>query len=260
MATESSISNYKVPQLNRVYNSSIIDNLVFLRIKPRKLSTIDINRPGGQYTFDDNITFDFGGNSYTDLSFVLNSDLNYQISHTWEDDDTIAGAIRSTLSGGAKAVDKAKGVAGPIPAKKYINDSPLTYKDSPRREISFEFDVTAITDAASDVFLPIDALIKSSLPSFGGSDRTTFSIAYEYPTIYKLDIVKGGIKTGMFNMDAAVITSIVPTWKAPYIKGFPSQCQLSITFKEMAPLYRETYNGADGSVNISVTAKGGGTT
>lgn len=120
-------------------------------------------------------------------------------------------------------------------------DTPLVYTESTRREWNLDFRLASYTiNTYDEVVMPVKELMKYSSPSFGGSQ-----INIEFPWIFRLSTEPGNL---ILAKHAALI-AVQPTWKAPYRNGSPSSCDLTLTFKDLSPLFKETIEKG-GIINV----------
>lgn len=122
---------------------------------------------------------------------------------------------------------------------KFKIDTPLVYKNSQRRNWQFTF---VLADAYGGKFImwAVKELEKYAAPS-GEKDV----IAIEFPWVFELR----SIPEGLINCEFAAMTSIQPSWNAPYIKGRPSRCELTLSFIDMSPLFAQTIERG-GIINV----------
>jgi hypothetical protein len=61
-------------------------------------------------------------------------------------------------------------------------------------------------------------------------------IDIEFPYFFEVKTVP----VPFIYMPTCALTGIIPIWSAPYVKGVPSSVSLQLTFKDLSPLYRQT--------------------
>jgi len=123
---------------------------------------------------------------------------------------------------------------------KFKVDTPLSYTGSQRRQWQFEITL-ADSEGGNTVVNAVKLLQKYSAP------RSLGAIAIDFPHIFS-------IRTdppGLLDCDYAACLSVQPTWKAPYIDGYPTVCDLTIEFRDMSPLFETTIT--EGSL-VNVTS------
>lgn len=122
-------------------------------------------------------------------------------------------------------------------------DTPLYYENSNRRSFTFEVILVAETNPRFDVVEPVKDLMKWSSPALRGGITIDFPYMFEVYTRPKEFI----------RFSTLALTAVQPTYNAPYIGGYPSSCNLQLTFLDMSPLYRNAIE--TGSV-INVIGRG----
>lgn len=113
-------------------------------------------------------------------------------------------------------------------------DTPMYYESSERRQLVLEFDLIAESRSTvkKDVLDVVQDLMRYSAP--GMSARSQIDI--EFPYYFEIKTIPGeGIK-----YTTAALIAVQPTWGEPWIGGFPSHCKLTLTFKDISPLFRKT--------------------
>jgi len=124
-------------------------------------------------------------------------------------------------------------------------DLPLVFQGSERRSFTFEFNLLAISDPKAEVY---DIVRNFELYAAAQSKG---QVDLDPPYVFNLRTEPGDI----INVDKAALESVQPTWKAPYSKeGYPYSCNLTLTFKDMSPLYRRTLE--QGGYNVTTSTKG----
>lgn len=130
----------------------------------------------------------------------------------------------------------------------YKSDTPLVYKNSARREYTFEFEFAAYSDAYHDVYKPIEDLRFYSSPGLKNPhSKSTEGLGFTIPYIFKISAKTGdSAQTKFLFIEAAALISIQPTFKGPYQGGFPTYATVQLTFREIPPLFRENFYGNPG--------------
>lgn len=133
-------------------------------------------------------------------------------------------------------------------------DTPLYYTNSERRQIIFEFQLfnESVPGYSPDKVLldPIQKLMKYSSPSQvnDGNIKINFPYMWEVKTLPQQFI----------KYSTCALIGVQPTWNSPYINGYPSSCNLQLTFQDLSPLYANTIekgtiiNVKSGSVKNSI--------
>ena len=230
-------------------------NALWFCIKPRKLENQNTAGRGGSISL--------GSEPSPTFKFLAPSSLMETISHTWEPYESVqsrlAEKVRSIgkLAGESKALigaftmenltntfkslKSAKGVTDAmrsihnsvpgmnIPKMKV--DTPLVYSNSERRKWSFLFNIISEGNPKRDVVDVVHDLMKYSSPEMTGS-----SIDINLPYIFSISTQPNGIIISSYT----ALDSVQPTWKGPYINGYPSLCELTLSFTDLSPLFRRT--------------------
>jgi hypothetical protein len=124
---------------------------------------------------------------------------------------------------------------------KYKVDSPLSYTGSRRRQWQFTFQL-ASADGGADIVQAVKLLQKYAAP------RSKGTIAIDFPHVFSINTEP----KGLLKVNYAALQSVTPTWKAPYIDGYPILCELAVEFRDMSPLFERTIT--EGSlINVKTT-------
>jgi len=165
-----------------------------------------------------------------------------QIQSSDKKTETILNILSSTLSAAAKGGYVAN----------YRVDTPLQYKGSERR--SFELTFTLINTQPgknhAEVVLPVKLLEMLSSPSYGSQPDKGFNVDIILPYAFSVNTKPGNLLT----CDMAVLKQVQPTWRGPWIDGYPSRCELRLSFTEYRPLEQKVFYGTSENV-IKATQK-----
>lgn len=158
------------------------------------------------------------------------------------------GEVQSAHNAAVQAAGRISGTNVP----RFKVDTPLRYMDSGRREVVLEFilmnsakgvieegsamgarghgavtnsRITEVTDIVKDLMMYSSPAIKNDS-----------NIEYEFPYVWRLETAPNGFLLYEF----CALTAVQPTWNAPYVNGHPTHCNLSLTFKDLSPLFRST--------------------
>jgi hypothetical protein len=116
-------------------------------------------------------------------------------------------------------------------------DTPLIYRGSSRRELPITFELADQGDPVKDVWDPVQRLREYSSPEHSGDQ---FNI--EFPYVFFLQTVTGnGLPIPLLTMRRAVLRSVQPSFEGPYRGGYPSRCELTVTFVDMEHVYKDTF-------------------
>lgn len=128
-------------------------------------------------------------------------------------------------------------------------DTPLVYQDSTRRTYTFTFYLIDEGNTFKDVVYPVKQLEWLSTPGY--SQETGEFIGFSPPHIFEVTTYPG---TKFINIQNAALTSVQPIYRQPYRDGYPTMCELNLTFTEIEPLYkRQIEKGQQGTVTVSIT-------
>ena len=154
------------------------------------------------------------------------------------------GINNMNVGAGYKALSQVKKVKTKV-------DTPLVYENSQRMEWTMTFNLISAKNGYIDIIAPIRQLQMKSSPTKLKSHGLTgtdielphiFSIRTESPqNQYQGDKGYDSMR-GMIDIDHTALTSIQPTYMAPYDKnGQPTRCELTLTFKQLPPLYSDSF-------------------
>jgi len=68
------------------------------------------------------------------------------------------------------------------------------------------------------------------------SPESTSSIGINLPYIFDISTSPASFIKSSYT----ALTAVQPTYKGPYIDGYPSMCDLSLSFTDLSPLFRKT--------------------
>ncbi len=190
-------------------------------------------------------------------------DFMENISHDWSEYEAIATKATSLMADVDKqmnvATDTAKGAStGSITNTSILEhanfkvDSPLVYKGSARREYMLTFQFADQGNVQEDVMRVVDDFKKYSAASIktddsGKVDNTSINYPYTF-TVRTFPVP-------FIHIENAIIASMQPQYYGPYRNGYPTKCDLNISFKDMQPLYRETWTGENRITTDKVVIK-----
>ena len=179
----------------------------------------------------------------------LFSDVNTIISLTVESFKKLMAKDISELRAGdikTSLQNIVAGMAGSnVPRAKL--DTPLVYQDSNRRVYTFQFNLVDEGNAYKDVVWPVHQLAKYAAPQYSDGDQ----IKFDPPFVFEVTTTPG---TKFIKMKNAALTSIQPIYRQPYRDGYPTSCELNLTFTEIEPHYRRIWEDqGKGTVTVSIT-------
>jgi len=214
-------------------------------------------------------------NSATDIfKFLAPIEIMENIGHDYEEYESIASRLSAKTAIGKKAGAEGGGLiqtgkelfssfskpsvenitnavnrgVGGAKVAYHKFDAALVYSSTPRREYQFMFNLIDEGNPRLDIVDPIKRLLRYSSPSIvadTGGDVLP-------PYAFKLRTEPGN----MILMPRCVITAVQPTYRGPYRDGYPSHCELTISFKDLDPLYAGAEGLAASEVlNVTSTLK-----
>ena len=159
----------------------------------------------------------------------------------WEQLKAVAGGTKNMTWDSFKTVFNAEGITGKLqavanaatrvnlPAPNRKVDTPLTYSNSQRRQLQLEFQ---LADSQGGRLVVQAVKLMQSYAAATTGDGVNIG----FPHIWKIQ----SEPEGLILMEAAAMTSIQPTWQYPFIHGYPTRCELTVSFTDMSPLFQKT--------------------
>lgn len=169
--------------------------------------------------------------SLTKFMFLAPQELQDNVTHEWEPLENIVSRVADMVGQARQSISLGTEI-------NKVNTA-LVYSDSNRREVTFTIYLGLHNDPYKDVVEPVQLLEAYSSPSLYGDN--VWETRVTVPNIFKVDTKIGGQSVKLINMRHAALTAVQPTFKAPYIDGYPSSCELTLTFKDMEPLSKKTF-------------------
>jgi len=262
------MANYKSPESLHPYNN-VDGNYLWIKIEAFELEyQTTYNKRGGGIA---------RGRVVDTFQFLAPISWQESLNHEWGEYESVASRIANKIQTGAKALaeiealaglektmgkdmfGKGKGIenravgvinnflkgAGTAKVPKTRIDSPLVYTNSPRREYNWTFNlVSTHGNPQKEVLDPVRRLFLLSSPDIKGEDA---GIGIKLPNIFRLSTEP---VTNILRVEDAALISVQPTWYEPYSRGIPTRCELTLTFKDMSPLYRRTIEQGSAGVRI----------
>lgn len=198
------------------------------------------------------------------FKFIAPNTIMENISHLWENQETILSRFAQKIKSGANAIknfqnlvesgynaisgneksfqtailNAQQSLAGKV-------DAPLMYKDSQRREYNFTFELMAWTGSTS-ILECVRKLEEHSSPGMDGNSTI-------YPYIFNIYTEPAGV---IFVENAALV-NIQANFQYPFLNnGEPTKCELSLSFREIDPLYDNNFEADTSEIQISVSDTG----
>ena len=104
-----------------------------------------------------------------------------------------------------------------------------------------------------NVVMPVKLLEMLSSPAYPKQANRNFNSDIILPYLFELKTVPGDL----IICDLAVLKQVQPTWKGPWIDGYPSRCELRLDFYEYRPLEQKVfygYNNSGSVINVKIKA------
>ena len=194
-----------------------------------------------------------------DWKFLAPISIQENLVHEWVPWETIASRLagigkeysqlKNNVSGIYRSFEKGinegsvgsawRGLSSLSKSKTKV-DTPLVYENSQRREWTFTFNLITDEDSQSEIYAPVIELELYSSPK-----KVNDGIDIELPSVFDIrtEAPESDFNTGFIYAEHTALTSIQPTYMAPYDKnGYPMRCELTLTFKELPPLYQDSIN------------------
>lgn len=239
-----------------------LTDILWLMITPRKVEYMSDNARGSS-AISSVIASDFP--SY---AFAMPSDFQLTMDPKWDKFDTLASGANEALSKGLASTKTAGSVGvGPgINGRGAKNDSPMVYEDTQRLAYSFTFTLLAESwngssrsdDVRRQVFSPCEAFMKMASPV--NTDSGTLAVGFQFPYVFSLSsfyFVNGAPQpVDVIQVDDAACTAVQPKYTGPYIGGYPVKADLTLTFTDLRPVFRDSISqGSKSKVTIKVNGK-----
>jgi hypothetical protein len=203
--------------------------------------------------------------------FMAPNDITENLNHNWEDNSDIGANIGTKITDNLGKADKlaetiyniataaqagsgrsmgTQVAASSTQSAFFKYDSPLIYNGANKREVTFTFELADQGDPGFDVYEPINTFLKYSCPGVDGQDF----IKMKQPYLFEVVTVDGNnVNTGLIHLAKAALTSVQPAYHYPFRNGHPTKAELTLTFRNTYPSYRDTWDEGGGSpVTVAV--------
>ena len=174
-----------------------------------------------------------------------------------------SGQTMGMFDAAVKAAGRVSGTNVP----KFKVDTPLRYMDSGRRKIQLEFLLMAESPQydegvrghrgkniiAGGVKESVTDIVRDLMMYSAPAMKQGNSIEYEFPYIWRLETYPSSFLLYQF----CALTAVQPTWNAPYINGYPTNCALTLEFTDLSPLFRSTIKSGSAINVIDKSGVGG---
>lgn len=190
------------------------------------------------------------GETLATWNLVAPTDIQENIKHSWEEYHSFQGRaaqlVSDTMAGGGRLLQGTGGgdrnLGNTDPAKAKV-DSPMVWTGSERLQYSFTIPFMRYQGGSyKDVFEPIHQFRKLGCASIGDSIDTI-----QFPAIFEI----GSRPSEFLLLPYAALTNVQVTYNAPYVGSYPQRAELTLTFEDIRPLYKEWLaDGADGKLTV----------
>jgi hypothetical protein len=215
----------------------------------------------------------------TEINLLMPESFQLGLSHEWAAYDSLTAKLAEKAAAYYKSISAGAAISGGI--DKFIGsifnknwndlsqslfssggiintriDSPMVYKASSAIEynIAFEFVVFGKYDV-EDLQSIIKKLLMLSSPKKPDTSGVSSNapIFIKPPNVFRVESIVPALSksssVNVINMNLAALTSIQPNWKAPYYKGGAKAVGLTLTFRDITPVFDSNFDVGD-----SVTA------
>ena len=248
------VTYYNYPSSGIVPHSNDHDGCLWIEIQAQRLISQTVNASGKPNVGDQIEVF----------RFLAPDSIIEHLGHTWAGYESLYSRASQTLAlasktgsevkiignagiTGIKAITKPSSIkqklasmataAGKTNVAQTRIDTPLSYQDSDRRKYDFEFQLVDEGDTYNNVVFPVKKLEQYSCPGFRNG------VAIDLPYVFKISSLpssSGGKK--LIDIGYSALTVVTGTYNGPYRNGFPTHATLSLSFEELQPLYRESFD------------------
>ena len=234
-------------------------NAMWIHMKAKKITDQTTAGRGGSIA---------GGADGAEFVFLGPNEIPENIGHTWDEYDSIQSRVANKVRDAAKLGAELKSLGGGLSKfnvgdigkvfessmdnfgsaaetlvkgaynavashaiPKIKVDTPLYYGGSERRQLVLDFNLVTESDSPkNDVIDVVQDLMRYSSASSKGD------VDIEFPYYFEVWSEPGRA----INYTTAALMAVQANWTGPWLGGYPTACKLSLTFKDISPLYRQT--------------------
>ena len=271
--------SYKNPsQAGVIPHSDPFWNNVWFVMKPYKVESQQTLARGGNIG---GINIDWAGTyGLPQFMFIAPNDIIETTTHNWGEYDSVLSRLGQKAAEVLKAINEGKGIAtglqtayktavsggdweniasriasglisGIQAGSQVYNfrlDTPLVYTGSERRSLELTFNLVEEGNGGMDIIEPVKVLQELSC----AKQKTTVSgvidevdtgnsfesmVGIEIPYIWNVMT----FPVTWIDMRYAALRTVQPTFRGPFIDGYPSSCELLLSFQALEPLYAKQY-------------------
>jgi hypothetical protein len=234
-------------------------NAMWIHMKAKKITDQTTAGRGGSIA---------GGADGAEFVFLGPNEIPENIGHTWDEYDSIQSRVANKVRDAAKLGAELKSLGGGLSKfnvgdvskvftasmdnfgsaaetlvkgaynavashaiPKIKVDTPLYYGGSERRQLVLDFNlITESDNPKNDVVDVVQDLMRYSSASSKGD------VDIEFPYYFEVWSEPGRA----INYTTAALMAVQAAWSGPWLGGYPTICKVSLTFKDISPLYRQT--------------------
>jgi len=169
----------------------------------------------------------------------------------YEEGSNIWNAIKSFEG---KEIVKTMGQAtttllGSEKVKPWRVDVPLVYKNTERRVYELPFNLISLQGKPYDeVVEPVKMLEKLSSPTKPKDAETGWNPLVIPPYVFRIFTVPYSSNStatdypdNLIRIPFAALKNINPVWKGPFVNGYPTRCELRLSFQEIEPVFSASF-------------------
>jgi len=175
------------------------------------------------------------------FQFIAPNEIQETHRHNWKEFDTITGRAGQAFAAVGNNLRQIGGITqGEIGAYRMKADTPLVYEDSDRRTFSFTVKFLDQEDPAGIVDC-VDQIRRYAAANVGG-EGGGFISKIDFPNIFEIYTVP----KNFINIRYAALTDFQTSYKYPFMGGDASDIDMTLTFIDLEPLYKTSFNARAG--------------
>lgn len=216
------------------------------------------------------------GSAIASFQFLMEDKLDLTINHDWDTGtDIIANAAQKFVDAANQSKLVQLGSRAPQAIEKMIEDNQAIdqnnfisqvgdsfknaaaasstprlsmdelklFKSTGRQSVTFNFTLGVWKSSggsyADKLYNEIVMPVKSLQWCSSAYKSSAFTI--EYPAIFNVKVGTTRSSRYLLEMEYAFLTSVQPTFNAPWVEGMPMTCNLALTFENLLPIYKQTF-------------------
>ena len=207
-----------------IFSNDWYKECIWIEITPKKISTV---------SWQKTTTIQTDPVEATTYSILAPRDFQETWNHSWKPIENISSYVSEKIAVIAGTLTQGTSV--------YKVDSPSLYESSTRAAITFIFNLVYTgknkLGIYKEVMEPVKNFIKWSTPNIA---NVIAAQNIELPYVFSIKTKLGDGRTvDMINIRNAAITSVQPTYYGPYIDGYPTKVELSLSFEDIELIDRD---------------------